>query len=146
MSTANTSGSNYTTPPNLTGSGSVNNGGTSTRVTSNSLLRNVAVSKDGTGVFASIVIDGPYTDKAISAGTIPHDHVKPISQKITTEMKYKNRTYLMKSLPTIPQWAVVSLSLKLQKVKSAKTYQIIAMFTVKFTTLTIILILFKNTE
>jgi len=86
MSTANTSGSNYTTPPNLKGSGSVNNGGTSTRVTSNSLLRNVAVSKDGTGVFASIVIDGPYTDKAISAGTIPHDHVKPISQKITTEI------------------------------------------------------------
>lgn len=86
MSTANTSGANYSTPPNLKGSGSVNNGGTSVRVTSNSLLRNVAVSKDSTGVFASTVIDGAYTDKAISGGPIAHNHVKPITAKVTTEI------------------------------------------------------------
>jgi hypothetical protein len=86
MSTANTSGSNYTTPPNLKGSGSVNNGGTSTRVTSTSLLRSVAVSKDRSGVFGSTVIDGSDTDKAISAGPIAHNHVKPISQKVTKEI------------------------------------------------------------
>lgn len=86
MSTANTSGADYSTPPNLKGSGSVNNGGTSVRVTSNSLLRNVAVSKDNTGVFASTVVDGMYTDPAISGGTFAHNHVKPISAKITTEI------------------------------------------------------------
>jgi hypothetical protein len=94
MSTANTSGSDYSTPPNLKGSGSVNNGGTSTRVTSNSLLRNVAVSKDRTGVFASTVIDGTDTDKAISAGVIAHNHVKPIAARVTTEIAGQSSTVL----------------------------------------------------
>ena len=86
MSTANTSGADYTTPPNLTGSGSVNNGGTSTKVTSTSLLRNVAISKDTTGVFGSTVIDGVDTDEAVSAGVIAHNHTKPITFKVTTEI------------------------------------------------------------
>lgn len=97
MSTANTSGSDYTTPPNLTGSGSVNNGGTSTRITSTSLLRNVAVSKDNTGVFGSTVIDGDDTDKPIAGGTIAHNHVKPISQKITTEIAGQSTSILSNS-------------------------------------------------
>lgn len=86
MATANKSAVDYTTPPNLNGSGSVNNGGTSTRVTSTSILRNVAVSKDTTGVFASTVIDGSDTDKAVSAGTFAHHHVKPIAARVTTEI------------------------------------------------------------
>jgi hypothetical protein len=94
MSTANTSGVNYTTPPNLTGSGSVNNGGTSTRVKSNSVLRTVAVSKDTTGVFASTVIDGTDTDKALSGGTIAHNHVKPIAARITNELGGVSTTVL----------------------------------------------------
>lgn len=86
MSTANTSGADYSTPPNLKNSGSVNNGGTSTRVTSNSLLRNVAVSKDQTGVFASTVVDGADTDPAIGGGTFAHKHTKPITARVTTEI------------------------------------------------------------
>lgn len=86
MATANKSAVDYTTPPNLSGSGSVNNGGTSTRVTSTSLLRNVAVSKDATGVFASTVIDDNYADKAVSGGVFAHNHVKPITGRVTTEI------------------------------------------------------------
>lgn len=86
MSTANNTGSDYATPPNMAGSGSVNNGGTSTRITSTNILRTVAVSKDTTGVFASTVIDGTDTNKALSGGTIAHNHVKPITAKVTTEL------------------------------------------------------------
>lgn len=86
MSTANTSGADYSTPPNLKNSGSVNNGGTSTRVSSNSVLRNVAVSKDQTGVFASTVVNGADTDPAVGVGTFAHNHVKPITARVTTEI------------------------------------------------------------
>ena len=57
-----------------------------------------------------------------------------------------SKTYLMMSLPIIPQWLVVLLSRKLQKVKLVllKTLPIIVMFLVKFIALTIILILFNN--
>ena len=86
MATANTSGADYTTPPNFKDSGSVNNGGTSTKVTSTSLLRNVAISQDTTGVFGSTVIDGADTNEAIGAGVIAHNHTKPITFKVTTEI------------------------------------------------------------
>jgi hypothetical protein len=86
MATANKSAVDYTTPPNLKGSGSVNDGGTSTRVTSTSLLRNVAVSKDQTGVFASTVVNGTDTDPAVGGGVFAHNHVKPITARVTNEI------------------------------------------------------------
>lgn len=86
MATANTSAVDYSVPPNVGGSGARNNKGSATRVGSTSLLGNVAVSKDSTGVFGSVVVDGTDTDKAISGGPIAHNHVKPITVKVTTEI------------------------------------------------------------
>lgn len=86
MSTANTSAVDYSTPPNVKGSGAVNNGGVSVRANSSSLVRNVSVTKDTTGVFASTVVDGVDTDPAISAGVFAHNHVKPITARVTNEI------------------------------------------------------------
>lgn len=86
MATATSAGVDYSIQPNLNGSGSRNNSGSATRVGTSTKLNTVSISKDTTGVFGSIVIDGTDTDKAISGGTIPHDHVKPIVAKVTTEI------------------------------------------------------------
>ena len=87
MATATSAGINYSVPPNINGSGASNNHGAAAKVgTATTLLDNVAISKDNTGVFGSTVVDGDDTDKAVSAGSIAHNHVKPISQKITTEI------------------------------------------------------------
>jgi hypothetical protein len=86
MAIATSAGVNYTIQPNLTGSGSRNNGGSATRVGTSAELNNVAISKDTTGVVGSVVVDGADTDKAISGGTIAHDHVKPIVAKVTSEI------------------------------------------------------------
>lgn len=86
MSTANTSAVNYTVPPNLKGSGAKNGSGSATRIGSTTLLSNVSVSKDTTGVFGSVVVDGTDADKAVSGGTFAHNHVKPIAARVTNEI------------------------------------------------------------
>jgi hypothetical protein len=86
MAIATSAGANYSTQPNINGSGSKNNGGSATRVGTSVKLNNVAVSKDTTGVVGSVVVDGADTDKAISGGTIAHNHVKPITAKVTAEI------------------------------------------------------------
>jgi hypothetical protein len=69
------------------GSSTHNNHGTAKRVgTASSVLGNSSLGRVNVGVFASTVIDGDYTDKAVSAGTIAHNHVKPITAKVTTEL------------------------------------------------------------
>jgi hypothetical protein len=86
MAIATSAAVDYVTQPNLNGSGSKNNGGSATRVGTSTKLNSVAISKDTTGVVGSVVIDGDYTDKAISGGTIPHNHTKPITFKVTNEI------------------------------------------------------------
>jgi hypothetical protein len=86
MATATSAGANYSVQPNLNGSGSRNNGGAATRVATSVLIDGVAVSKDTTGVFGSTVVDDAYADKAVSGGVFAHDHVKPITAKVTTEI------------------------------------------------------------
>lgn len=86
MATATSAGVNYTVQPNLNGSGSRNNGGSATRVGTSAILDTVSVSKDTTGVFGSTVIDDAYADKAISGGVFSHDHTKPITARVTTEI------------------------------------------------------------
>lgn len=94
MSTATSAGVDYSVPPNTQNSGSNNDGGSATKIGSSSVLNNVAVSRDTTGVFGSTVIDGDDTDKAISGGVFAHDHVKPIAGRITTEIAGVNSTVL----------------------------------------------------
>lgn len=86
MATAKTNGSNYSVPPNLGGSGSVNGGGVATRITSTSVLRKVSVSKDTTGVLTSIVVDGDSTDKAVNSGVFAYNNKKPISARVTKDI------------------------------------------------------------
>lgn len=86
MATANISGSDYTVPPNTKGSGANNGGGASTKISTTSLLDGVGVSRYNTEVFASTVVDNNSADKAVSGGEFAHDHVKPITKRVTTEL------------------------------------------------------------
>lgn len=71
----------------VTGTSTRNNRGTAKNVgTVSSVLVNSVLGGVNVGVFASTVIDGTDTNKAISGGTIAHNHVKPITAKITTEL------------------------------------------------------------
>lgn len=85
MAIANTSGADYTIQPNLKGSGSVNNRGTAARAGSVSpVLKNVAVSRAQVGAFASTVVDGTETDKAVSSGSIAYNNTKPTAMRYST--------------------------------------------------------------
>jgi hypothetical protein len=85
--TIQSDGSTASTGTYRTGGSTNNNHGTAKRVgTSSSVLENSSLGRVNVGVFASTVIDGDYTDKAISGGTIAHDHVKPIVAKVTAEL------------------------------------------------------------
>lgn len=95
MSTATSAGVAYTVPPNTTGSGAINNGGSATKIGTSSVLNNVSVSKDTTGVFGSTVVDGSDTDKAVSGGVFAHNHVKPIAGRVTTEIAGVNTNVLL---------------------------------------------------
>lgn len=86
MATANVSGSDYTVPPNTKNSGANNDGGASTRITTTTLLDGVGVSRYNDDVFASTVVDNDSADKAISAGVFSHNHVKPVTKRVTTEL------------------------------------------------------------
>lgn len=71
----------------VTATSTVNRGGVAKRVgTSSTVLDNVSIGNQGVSVFGSTVIDGTDTDKALSGGTIAHDHVKPIMARVTTEL------------------------------------------------------------
>lgn len=64
-----------------------NNHGTAKNVgDSSSVLENRELGSVNVGVFGSTVVDGADTDKALSGGTIAHNHVKPIVAKVTSEL------------------------------------------------------------
>jgi hypothetical protein len=115
MAIATSAGANYTTQPNINGSGSKNNGGSATRVGTSVKLNNVAVSKDTTGVVGSVVVDGADTDRAVDGGTIAHNHVKPISAKVTTEIAGLASSVLSSSANNPAQLRAIN---KVESVKS----------------------------
>lgn len=51
------------------------------------------------GVFASVVVQSELVGnaKAVSAGTFAHDHVKPLSAKVTTELAGVNNNALLRA-------------------------------------------------
>lgn len=85
MATIQQNGS-ATTGTYWSGSSTNNNKGTAKNVGSSTVLENSVLGTVNVGVFASTVIDGTDTDKALSGGTIAHNHVKPITAKVTTEL------------------------------------------------------------
>lgn len=69
------------------GSSTSNNHGTAKNIGSqSSVLENRSLGSVDVGVFGSTVVDGADTDKAISGGTIAHNHVKPLAARVTTEL------------------------------------------------------------
>lgn len=84
------------------GSSTNNNHGTAKNAgTVSSVLENSTLGAVNVGVFGSTVIDGTDTDKAISGGTIAHNHVKPLTAKVTTELGGVSNTAL-KTTANVP--------------------------------------------
>lgn len=94
MAIANSAGVAYTVPPNRPGSGSRNNGGAGTRLTSTSLMDGVSVSRYATSAFGSTVLDNSYADKALTAGTFRYDNLRPIAPRLTTVLAGVSNTVL----------------------------------------------------
>ena len=87
MATAKINGTNYSIPPNRPYSGANENGGTmkANSVTSD-VMNSVSTARPVVDVFGSTVIDNSVADKAVSSGVFAHDHVKPISALVTSEL------------------------------------------------------------
>lgn len=95
MSTANSSGSDYSIPPNRKGSGAKNNYGSATRTgTTSSTINNVSTSRPQTSVFGSTVVDGADTDKAISASVIAYKNQRPVAIRSTSTVSGQSNTAL----------------------------------------------------
>lgn len=94
MATANVSGSNYTVPPNVKGSGARNSGGASARISTTSLLDGVGVSRYNSTVFASTVLDNGWANEAVSAGTFAYNNVKPVAKRVSTALSGVSNTVL----------------------------------------------------
>lgn len=88
MATAQVNGSSLTSTPYGTFTQANNNNGI---IRANgTVLSNVVDSTKtvdaSVGVVGSVVVDNDWADKAISGGTFAHNHVKPISALVTSEL------------------------------------------------------------
>jgi hypothetical protein len=88
MSTQQVNGSAVTASSTNNNGGSVVNGGSTT------LLDSVDLGYSDVGVFASSVVDGPDTDKALSAGTFAYNNATPTAMKITTSLAGVSNDFL----------------------------------------------------
>ena len=89
-------GNSATTGTYWDGGSTNNNHGTAKNVgTVSTVLENSSLGGTNLGVFGSTVIDGMDTDKSLSGGTIAHNHVKPITFRITTELGGVDNTSLV---------------------------------------------------
>lgn len=80
MSTIQVNGSSVTT------SSTSNNGGSTIKAGTSTVLNNVNLGYYNSGVFGSSVADGTDTDKALSAGTFSHNNQRPIAKRVTEEL------------------------------------------------------------
>lgn len=87
MATAKVNGTNYSIPPNRPYSGANENGGTmKANSVASDVMNSVSTARPVVDVFGSTVIDNSVADKAVSGGVFAHDHVKPISALVTSEL------------------------------------------------------------
>lgn len=88
MATAKVNGSNYSIPPNRPYSGANHNHGTmKANNVSSDVINSVSTSRPMTDIFGSTVLQvNNLTDVAVSGATFAHDHEKPISVFITSEL------------------------------------------------------------
>lgn len=81
MATVQTDGSS-----SVTVTSTVNNGGTMASHGTATALDTTSPAPEKVGVFGSTPVDNSDANKAVSAGTFAHDHVKPITKRVTTEL------------------------------------------------------------
>lgn len=96
MATAKVSGVDYSVPPNVKSSGSVNNRGVVAKGGSvaSGKLTNVGVSRYNTNVFASTVLDNNVADKALSGGIFAYNDRDGVAVRTTTELAGVNNNAL----------------------------------------------------
>lgn len=70
----------------ITVTSTVNNGGTMVAHGTATALDTTSPAPEKVGVFGSTPVDNDDADKALSGGTFAHDHVKPITKRVTTEL------------------------------------------------------------
>jgi hypothetical protein len=69
------------------GTSTNNNNGTAKNAgVKSTVLENSALGGSNVGVFGSTPHDGDHADKAISAGDFAHNHIKPLTMKVTDEI------------------------------------------------------------
>jgi hypothetical protein len=88
MATAQVNGSSLTTTAYGTFTQANNNGGTikANGTVLSSIVTSTATANTSVGVVGSVVIDGDWTDPAVSDGIFAYNNVKPISSLITSEL------------------------------------------------------------
>jgi len=125
MAEAKTNGSAYTLPPNVTGSGAKNKGGSTTRGGSlaSGLLSNVSVTRYNAGVFGSTVIEDSvtvkdYAGKALTAGTFRYSARTPITALVTTTLAGVASTAL-RNASNVP-----SLTRSIHKLETLRTRRV----------------------
>lgn len=98
---AKVNGDDYdSVPMNVKGSGAGGNGGAAAKITSTSKLDGVEISRFNFDVFGSRVVPASetvvdYADKALTAGTFAHNHIKPIGPRQTEEIAGQTNTFLL---------------------------------------------------
>lgn len=70
----------------VTATSTVNNAGTMLAHGTSTALDSTSPAPVKVGVFGSTPVDNDDADKALSGGTFAHDHVKPITKRVTTEL------------------------------------------------------------
>lgn len=87
----------------VTSSSTNNNGGSVINGGSTSLLDSVDLGYSDVGVFGSSVVDGPDTDKALSAGTFSYSNQAPIAKRVTEELSGVSNNFLQSgaSVPSL---------------------------------------------
>lgn len=88
MATAQVNGSSLTSTPYGTFTQARNNNGTirANGTVLSSVVDSTPTVDEGVGVVGSVVVDNSWADKAVSGGVFAHNHVKPISSLVTTEL------------------------------------------------------------
>ena len=88
MATAQVNGSALTGTPYGTFTQARNNNGTirANGTVSSSVVTSTSTVDESVGVVGSVVVDNDWADKAVDEGVFAHNHVKPISSLVTTEL------------------------------------------------------------
>jgi hypothetical protein len=101
MAVAKTNGSDYTTPPNLKGSGSVNGTGAATRLGSaSSTMDSVDVTRKNGAAVGSVVLDDSYSDKAVSGGAFAYNNQRPVGMRTSSTIAGIANTTLLSGADT----------------------------------------------